>query len=190
MKLFGEYKFNTLAALALTARADMDYEPHLRGLGSNNGNDNGNGNGNDDENVLEREKNPFRGRHPVIQSEVKGGRIKKAKMEDSGRPLSDMPKAQMISTIELETMEELPRTGLYLLDTDFIPEHLEDELALMELLWDEDGNLINKKGQASLLIVQSQTFEVEVDDPNAKEDAKYFEDEESEGSGVRRLASP
>lgn len=160
MKFFGT-QLLTLFALTVAANADIA----LRGLKANNGN------GQDKE-----RKNPFKGRRPVKEEKVEGGKVKKVK---EGRPLSDIPSAKKIKTKELVNLEELPAEGLYLLDTDLIPESLEEDLEQIGVNIGPDGSLTNQEGEPALVILESEMYEVTPDDPVDEDD-----------DGGRRLASP
>ena len=117
-------------------------------------------------------KNPFKGLKSNSKMEVNGGKVKKVKAKDSGEPISKMKGLQKMTESQLSNLEELPETGLFLLDTDFIPRDLKDELKKLKLELKDDGNLLNEEGEKIVLIVKSDVFELDPDEENDNQDRR------------------
>lgn len=79
------------------------------------------------------------------------------KGEKAGLPLSALPGVKTMTTQELTELKEAPPSGLYLLDTDFVPQELAEELKTAGFRLHKDGTL-DSAGVKISLFVQSEVF--------------------------------
>lgn len=105
---------------------------------------------------------------PAVQTEAIGASTISLKGEKAGLPLSTLPGVKTISTRELLALDEEPETGLYLLDTDFVPQELAEELKEAGFRLQKDGTL-DSAGVKTTLFVKAEVFQLRRKGPNGKE---------------------
>jgi hypothetical protein len=71
-----------------------------------------------------------------------------------------MPGVRSVSYEQWHAMAEIPKAGLFLVDTDHIPLGLADFLKSEKLILERDGRLHDEKGQPVALFLKSETFSV------------------------------
>jgi hypothetical protein len=76
---------------------------------------------------------------------------------DAGLPLDSLPGAKTISSEELNHWSKSPETGLFLLDMDYVPQELKDELKEEGYSLSKDGTL-DSSGVRITLIVQNEVY--------------------------------
>lgn len=98
-------------------------------------------------------------RFPASNVSMTGAEVQKLRGTDAGLPLSALPGVQTISTKELMQLEKAPETGLFLVDTDFVPQELEKELKKAGFRLSKDGTL-DSAGTKIALFVQAEMFKL------------------------------
>ncbi len=98
-------------------------------------------------------------RVPAFTNEVIGAEAVQVNGRNAGYPLDSMPGIKTISTAELLKMKEEPKTGLYLLDTDFVPQELARELKEEGYTLKPDGTL-DSAGVKITLFVQAAVYQL------------------------------
>ncbi len=94
----------------------------------------------------------------------KGMTVRKLRGRAAGKPLSSMPGAKAITRGRWAQMKEIPKTGLYLVDMDFVPPGLEQDLKQNGYRLAKDGTL-TKNGNPVALFVHGETFHVKPEKP-------------------------
>lgn len=112
-------------------------------------------------------------RLPASEVEITGAEAEKLRGEEAGLPLSALPGVKTIRTEELYQLKEAPETGLYLVDTDFVPQELEAELKEMGFRLSEDGTL-DSAGVKTTLFVQAEVFRLK---PQKQEEQQEVDQE-------------
>ena len=100
---------------------------------------------------------------PKFELKVQGGRAELLKGREAGLALETLPGVKRISFAEWREMKDIPRSGLYLVDTDFVPFGLAAALEQERLVLGKDGSLRDAKGQPVVLFIKSETFAVSTD---------------------------
>ena len=100
---------------------------------------------------------------PKMELKVKGGRARRVSDKRGGHPLGKLPGVKKITTPAWGKMKQVPKTGLYLVDTEFVPWGLERQLKEEGFVLRKDGTLLDAKGQKTTLFIKAEVFEVEAD---------------------------
>ena len=108
---------------------------------------------------------PERARRPKVELKIKGGKATPVKGRRAGHPLGKLPGAKSISFAQWRDMKDIPATGLFLVETDFVPYNLPARLKKEGLTLTKDGKLRDKKGPVTLFVA-SEAFQAEL---NAKQ---------------------
>jgi hypothetical protein len=85
-------------------------------------------------------------------------------VEEAGLPLAMFPQIKTISKESFASMKDLPETGVFLIDGDYLPHTFKDELKTQGLTLQEDGSLVNAKGNKMALFVSNKLCSIKVDD--------------------------
>jgi hypothetical protein len=109
---------------------------------------------------------------PEIDLKVEGGNVELLKGEEAGLPLETVPGVKTITFAEWLKMDEIPETGLYLVDTDFIPHGLPEALKEEGITLNQDGSL-DSAGVKFALFIQSQVYRI-VDNQSSLENQPGF----------------
>lgn len=96
---------------------------------------------------------------PRIKHKVVGGDVVLLKGEQAGLPLEALPGLKTITFKQWLSMKDIPETGLYLVDTDFIPQGLPERLKEEGLSLHQDGTL-DSVGVNIALFIQSQVYQI------------------------------
>jgi hypothetical protein len=96
---------------------------------------------------------------PKIEHRVVGGHVVLLKGEQAGLPLDALPGVKTITFEQWLSMENVPETGLYLVDTDFIPQGLPERLKEEGLSLHQDGTL-DSAGLKIALFIQGQVYQI------------------------------
>ena len=99
---------------------------------------------------------------PAEQADVQNADLERLKGADAGLPLSAMPGIKTMTTRELTDLGKEPETGLFLLDMDYIPQELAEDLKTEGYSLSEDGT-IDSAGVPVTLFVKGEVFKVEYD---------------------------
>lgn len=89
---------------------------------------------------------------PTLTNDVQGAAATRLKGTDAGLPLDSLPGVKCLTTQELLKMEEPPKTGLFLIDTDFVPQELSKELKEAGYTLHPDGTLDSAEVQIALYV--------------------------------------
>lgn len=98
-------------------------------------------------------------KYPGFTNEVQGAVAEPLTGEAAGLPLNALPGVQTINYEEWLNMKDVPETGLFLVNTDFVPQELPEELRNAGYTLQENGTL-DSSGVKITLFVQSQVFKL------------------------------
>lgn len=91
---------------------------------------------------------------------IEGGEAVVLKGVKAGLPISSVRGAQRITLRQMSRMKAVPKPGVYLVDTDFIPHDMREDLAKDDLVITDDGSVRDKAGRPVTLFVQSEVLQV------------------------------
>lgn len=98
---------------------------------------------------------------------VYGAYIKKVTGERAGLPLDGLPGAKAIPLLESRKIDvKKHRSGLFLIDIDYIPRELGELLKSKGLTLHDDGSLVDRNDKPTVGFVTSELYHVEI--PKAK----------------------
>lgn len=97
---------------------------------------------------------------PKFELKVQGGRAVQLKGHEAGLALDALPGIKRLSFEEWRVMKDIPKTGLFLVDTDFVPFGLAAALKKEGLVLGTDGSLRDVKGEPVVMFIKSETFSV------------------------------
>lgn len=97
---------------------------------------------------------------PKTELIVKGGDAVILKGRDAGLPLESLPGVKSITFKAWLQLEDVPETGLFLVDTDYIPHGLKDQLKREKLTLMKDGTLLDSAGTKTTVFTQAEMFKV------------------------------
>ncbi len=97
---------------------------------------------------------------PKTELKVEGGEAVPLRGKEAGRPLEALPGAKAITFAQWLKMDKIPETGLFLVDTDFVPYQLEEFLKKQRLTLQKDGTLIDPTGTKFALFLEMEMFKV------------------------------
>jgi hypothetical protein len=100
---------------------------------------------------------------PVIETTITGGTSKILDGELAGHSLDLYPQIKSISFKQWKEFDEVPETGLYLVDTDYVPYNLDEQLENSGVILNPDGTLVNIDGEPATLFLFNQTMQVAAD---------------------------
>jgi hypothetical protein len=100
------------------------------------------------------------GNLPFVETTITGGTAEILKGEEAGYSLDAYPQIMSISYSDWTEMDEIPATGIYLVDTDHVPFNLDEMLAEDDLILNEDGTLVDCDGNLQTLFMFSQSIKV------------------------------
>jgi hypothetical protein len=102
--------------------------------------------------------NPTPSKRPKMELKVEGGEVVQLKGKEAGLPLETIPGIKSITFEEWLKMKEVPKTGLFLVDTDFIPNELLERLKKEGYQLRKDGTF-DSAGVQIALFIQAEVFE-------------------------------
>lgn len=102
---------------------------------------------------------------PRFTQDIQGAKNILLKGEDAGLSLDKLPGVKSITYEEWHKLEKIPETGLYLVNTDFVPQELPENLKKAGYTLHRDGTL-DSAGVKITLFVQSQVYKIENDVPS------------------------
>lgn len=97
---------------------------------------------------------------PTFDLKVRGGTAKLVPPQKAGLPLQALPGVKRISFQQWAELKTVPPSGLYLVDTSFVPMNLAQQLQKERLTLKPDGRLLDEKGEPITLFVKTEVFEV------------------------------
>jgi hypothetical protein len=110
--------------------------------------------------VLAQEKEAPEVKRPQVKLRVKGAEVRQLKGLEAGRPLSALPGVKTITSEELGRRRHDSSSGLYLVDTDFVPRGLEKTLQTLGYRLEPDGKLVERKGRPVTLFYKGTVFAI------------------------------
>ncbi len=96
---------------------------------------------------------------PASRFEIFGAESELLRGTNAGLPLDSMPGVKTINSEELNKWKKSPETGLFLLDMDYAPQELKDELKEEGYTLHADGTL-DSSGVRITLIVQNEVYKI------------------------------
>ena len=109
------------------------------------------------------QKDQIRPDQPTLELKVEGGEAVLLRGKDAGLPLEKLPGIKSITFEQWLKMEKIPVTGLFLVDTDFIPTGLPEFLKEHCLVLKKDGTLLDSDGMKIALFLQGEVFKVKME---------------------------
>ncbi|MDJ0635601.1 MAG: hypothetical protein QNJ34_20610 [Xenococcaceae cyanobacterium MO_188.B29] len=97
---------------------------------------------------------------PTLKMKVTGGTVKLVSPKQAGLSLRVLPGVKRISFRNWAKLKSVPKSGLYLVETPFVPASLPKQLKKLGYTLKPDGRLLDEKGQPITLFVKSEVFEV------------------------------
>lgn len=105
---------------------------------------------------------------PADKLEVRGGEVRKVEGTDAGAPMSALPEAKFVTSAEADQVLQRRRadrktkgraaSGLYLVDTPYVPHGLKEQLASEGFRLLKDGKVLDKHGRPTTLFVSDETY--------------------------------
>lgn len=95
-----------------------------------------------------------------LQAGVRGSVGRKLTGREAGLPLSDFPGAKSISSAEWKQMREIPKTGLYIVDADYVPGNFRQSLKQEGYSYGANGEIKDRKGNSKAIFILPQTYEM------------------------------
>jgi len=92
--------------------------------------------------------------------QVKGGTAKLMTGPDAGYAFAALPGAKRITMRALARMKDIPKTGLYIVDADYVPTTLTQQLKREGYRLTDKGELTDRKGEPITLFVRPETFQL------------------------------
>lgn len=89
---------------------------------------------------------------------VSGGTAEIVTGPEAGYPFKAVPGVRRITMRALARMKEIPKTGLYIVDADYVPTSLMEELRRSRYRLLDNGELVDRKGEPITLFVRPETF--------------------------------
>lgn len=114
---------------------------------------------------------------------VTGGTAQRLRGANAGAPLASMRGIKAITSADWKQMQAVPKTGLFLVDTDYVPLDLAANLKKMGYSLASDGTLTTATGKLAVLFVKNETYRI------AKNAVDNHETERSLLGRLRRVAS-
>lgn len=91
---------------------------------------------------------------------VEGASVRRLSGKNMGLPRSALPGARFLSYGKWLKMTQIPKTGLFIVDSFFVPRELPGELKRAGYRLKRNGTLVDRKGQPIALFVKSAYFEL------------------------------
>ena len=95
-----------------------------------------------------------------LQMGVRGDVGRKLSGAEAGLPLSAVPGAKRISSAEWARMRKIPKTGLFIVDADYVPGNLAESLKEEGYSMDANGKITDREGHSKAIFVLPQTYEL------------------------------
>jgi len=89
---------------------------------------------------------------------VSGGTARLVTGPEAGYSFDAVPGIKRTTTRALAQMQNIPKTGLYVVDADYVPATLLKQLKREGYRLFEDGKLVDRKGEPITLFVRPETF--------------------------------
>jgi hypothetical protein len=137
--------------------------------------------------VLAQEKETPEVRQPQVKLRVKGAKVRQLNGLEAGRPLSALPGVKTITSEELGRRRDDSSSGLYLVDTDFVPRGLEKTLQTLGFRLKPDGKLVGKNGRPVTLVYKGTVFAVT---PKRRSESTPPSDLQKWGAMLKRTLIP
>jgi hypothetical protein len=97
---------------------------------------------------------------PTTTLEVTGATVMKLPDENAGLPIATLPGVKLITYEDWSKMPEVPNTGLFLVETRFVPQGLPSHLEKEGLTLHENGDLLDGNKNRVTLFVNSEIYSV------------------------------
>jgi len=95
-----------------------------------------------------------------LQMGVRGSSGRLLTGKEAGLPLSALPGAKFISSDEWQKMREIPKTGLFIVDADYVPANLPDALKEDGYSLDKNGTVVDRERKPRAIFILPQTYEL------------------------------
>jgi hypothetical protein len=105
---------------------------------------------------------------PVTETIITGGTYEILDGTDAGFALEKFPQIKSMSIKDFMALEEIPETGLFLVDTNYVPFDLDAQLEESGVMLNPDGTLVNEDGELATLFIRNEVMKVLADDGASK----------------------
>jgi hypothetical protein len=112
---------------------------------------------------------------PFVNTTITGGTSRILDGELAGESLDLYPQIKSITSEEWKEFDEIPGTGLYLVDTDYVPYNLDEQLEDSGVILNLDGTVVDYEGEPVTLFLYNQTIQVTASDSTTKGDPYVFD---------------
>ncbi len=98
---------------------------------------------------------------PRLQMGIRGTEARRLTGEQAGLPRSVLPGAKFITSDEWAKMREIPKTGLFFVDADYVPGNLEQALKQEGFSVEQGGAvLLDRERKPKAMFILPQTYEL------------------------------
>ena len=94
-------------------------------------------------------------KRPRKELKVEGGDVIRLKGTQAGRPIETLPGVKAVTFDQWLKMKDIPETGLFLVETDFIPQELPNQLKKDGYILKKDGTLLDSTGVKIALLLET-----------------------------------
>jgi hypothetical protein len=91
---------------------------------------------------------------------IQGARAQIVTGPQAGYSFEAMPGVKRVTAEELATMKEIPQSGLFIVDGDYIPVPLFEDLKRAGYRLQPDGSLLDRAGKPATMFVGAETFQL------------------------------
>lgn len=98
---------------------------------------------------------------PKLEHKISGGKSKPISAKAAGLPLADLPGAKHVTFSQWRDMKQIPKTGLFLVETEHLPANFQKQLLKEGYVLQKDGTLLDKDKQPVALFVMFEMFEID-----------------------------
>lgn len=95
-----------------------------------------------------------------LQMGVRGTVGRKLTGREAGLPLSDVPGAKSITSADWAKMRKIPKTGLFIVDADYVPGDFRESLKEEGYTMDAKGKIKDREGRSKAIFILPQTYEM------------------------------
>ncbi|NOT42630.1 MAG: hypothetical protein HOP13_19310 [Alphaproteobacteria bacterium] len=95
-----------------------------------------------------------------LQMGVRGTVGRKLAGREAGLPLSDFAGAKSITSAAWKKMRKIPKTGLFIVDADYVPGNFRESLTEEGYAMDAKGNITDREGNQKAIFILPQTYEM------------------------------
>ncbi len=95
-----------------------------------------------------------------LQMGVRGNVGRRLSGKEAGLPFSDFPGVKRLSSAQWARMKQIPKTGIFVVDADYVPGDFRDALKEEGYSLDGKGVLTDREGKQKAIFILPQTYEL------------------------------